>query len=197
VGDQEDGVRDAGASDGALTFDRESCVLVLAGGTPDVERACLTPDGGRGLVAVGVTADPTETVERYRDRTPSPAGPCAAVRVGPSAGAGTLDHAPLESVGDPGNLTAVGTTVTGIVESWAPGWRLWFDSLGPLVHYADAESLYRFVDVLGSRAARDDATAFVRLNPAVNDDRTVQQMMAAVDAAARVEDGGWRVRRRD
>lgn len=185
-----------GSGESTPSFDRESCVLALAGGTPDVERALLATDAGEGFLAVGVTVDPAETVERHRGRTPSPSGPSAAIRVGPSAGAETLDGAAVESVDDPANLTAVGTTITGLVDDWEPGWQLWFDSLGPLVHYTDAESLYRFVDVLGSRAAREDATAFVRLNPAASDDRTVQQMMSAADAAARADGDDWRVRRR-
>ncbi len=196
MGETERRPRDSGVSESTLSFDRESCVLVLAGDAPDAERTLLAPDAGEGFVAVGVTVDPAVTVERYRGRTPSPSGPCAAIRVGPSAGGETLEDVPVESVNDPANLTTVGTTITSLVDDWEPGWQLWFDSLGPLVHYTDAESLYRFVDVLGSRAAREDATAFVRLNPAASDDRTVQQMMAAADAAARADDDGWRVRRR-
>jgi hypothetical protein len=175
-------------------------VLVLAPrDATGVERALLPPTGGR-LLAVGVASDPARTVARHRDRPDVEPGPCALVRVGPSAGEGAPERATVERVDDPANLTAVGTALTRVVGEWGPGWRAWVDSLGPLVHHVGVADVYRFADVFAGRVAADDATAFARLDPALHDDRTVQRLLGAFDTAVwddRDGSGGWRVRRRE
>jgi hypothetical protein len=174
-------------------------VLVLAPrGATGVERALLAPSD-RGLLAVGVTSDPARTVERHRDRRGVAPEPCALVRVGPSAGTGGPEDATVDRVDDPANLTAVGTTLTRAVDGWEPGWRAWVDSVGPLVHHTSVADVYRLVDVFAGRVAAQDATAFVRLDPALHEDRTVQRLLGAFDGAAwdeRETSGAWRVRAR-
>lgn len=204
LGREDDHVRGSEGESDVPTFDAGTSVLVLAsGGARDVDRALLAPERveeGRGLLAIGVTSDPARTVERYRDRLRTSPGPCALVRVGPSAGDGGPTDATVERVAEPANLTGLGTTVMRAVEDWEAGWQAWFDSLGPLVHHAGIEKLCQFTDVFAGRLAQEGATAFVRLDPALHEERTIHRLMGAFDAAVwdqRSERGeDWRVRRR-
>lgn len=206
VGRDDDHVRDAereGGS-GAPAFDAGTSVLVLASGpTAEIEQLLLAPEDapdGRGLLAIGVTTDPAGTVERYRERLQARPGPSALVRVGPSAGDGGPPNTAVERVKEPGNLTGLGTTVMRVVEDWEPGWRAWFDPLGPLVHYAGPQKVCQFIDVFAGRLAGEGATTFVRIDPALHDDRLIHRLMGAFDAAVwdeREEPGDdWKVRQR-
>lgn len=204
LGREDDRVRGSEGESGVPTFDAGTSVLVLAsGGATGVERALLAPErveADHGLLAIGVTSDPARIAERYRDRLQTGLGPCAIVRVGPSAGDGGPTDATIERVEEPANLTGLGTTVMRAVEDWEPGWQAWFDSLGPLVHHAGIRKLCQFTDVFAGRLAQEGATAFVRLDPALHEERTVHRLMGAFDAAVwdqRGETGeDWRVRRR-
>jgi hypothetical protein len=206
LGRDDDDVRDAerGGDSGAPAFASGTSVLVLApGAAPDVARPLLAPGDapdGRGLLAIGVTSDPAGTVERYREHLRAEPGPCALVRVGPSAGEGGPPGVAVERVEEPANLTGLGTTVMRVVEDWEPGWRAWFDPIGPLVHYAGPQKLCQFTDVFAGRLAAEGATAFVRVDPALHDERLIHRLMGAFDAAVwdRREEPGedWKVRRR-
>lgn len=189
---------------GVPTFDAGTSVLVLASGSaPDAEQSLLAPEeapDGRGLLVIGVTSDPAETVGRYRERLRAEPGPCALVRVGPSAGEGGPPDTTVERVEEPANLTGLGTTVTRVVEDWEPGWRAWFDTLGPLVHHAGPQNICQFSHLFAGRLAEQGATAFVRVDPAIHDEQLVHRLMGAFDAAVwdqRAEPGeDWKVRRR-
>lgn len=204
LGREDDHVRGSEGESDVPAFDAGTSVLVLAsGGARDVERTLLAPErveAESGFLAIGVTSDPGEIAERYCDRLRTSPGPCAVIRVGPSAGDGGPSDATVEQIDEPANLTGLGTTVMRAVEDWEPGWRAWFDSLGPLVHHAGIRKLCQFTDVFAGRLAREGATAFVRLDPALHDERTVHRLMGAFDAAVwdqRGEPGeDWKVRRR-
>lgn len=206
VGRDDDHVHDAERErqGGVPVFDAGTSVLVLAPGqAPDLEQLLLAPErapDGRGLLAIGVTRDPAGTIERYREALRARPGPCALVRVGPSAGDDGSPDTRVERVNEPANLTGLGTTVIRVVEDWEPGWQVWFDSLGPLVHYAGQQKLCQFTDVFAGRLAGKGATAFVRIDPALHDERLIHRLMGAFDAAVwdqRAEPGeDWRVRRR-
>jgi hypothetical protein len=203
LGREDDQVRDSAGESGVPAFDAGTSVLVLApSGAAGVEETLLAPEPerARGLLAIGVTSDPARIVGRYRDRLGGSPDPCALVRVGPAAGEGGPTDATVERVAEPANLTGLGTTVMRVVEDWEPGWQAWFDSLGPLVHHAGIGKLCQFTDVFAGRLAQEGATTFVRLDPALHDERTVHRLMGAFDAAVwdqREESGeDWRVRRR-
>ena len=202
LGREDDHVRGSEGESGVPTFDAGTSVLVLAsGGARDVDRALLSPErAGSGFLAIGVTSDPGRVVERHHDRHEASPGPCAVIRVGPAAGHGGPTDATVERIDEPANLTGLGTTVMRAIEGWEPGWQAWFDSLGPLVHHAGVGKLCQFTDVFAGRLAREGATTFVRLDPAIHDERTVHRVMGAFDAAVwdRREETGedWRVRRR-
>jgi hypothetical protein len=204
LGREDDRVRDTDDERDLPTFDEGTSVVVLApGSATGVERALLTPPDpstDHGLLAIGVTSDPAKTVERYTERLQTSPGPRALVRVGRAGGEGGPADATVDRVREPANLTGLGTTVMRAVEDWEPGWRAWFDSIDPLVHHTSIAKVCQFTDVFAGRLAREGATTFVRLDPAIHDERTVHRLMGAFDAAVwdeRAEDGeDWRIRRR-
>lgn len=204
LGRENDRVGGSDGESGVPTFARGKSVLVLASANATgVERALLPPPDGstdRGLLAIGVTTDPAAAAERYTDQLWTSPGPRALVRVGRAGGEGGPQGATVERVREPANLTGLGTTVVRAVEDWEPGWRAWFDSIDPLVHHTSIVNICNFTNVFAGRLAREGATTFVRLDPAIHDERTVHRVMGAFDAAVwdkRAEDGkDWQVRRR-
>jgi hypothetical protein len=187
--------RGAHADGGVPRFDPGTSVLVLAPTADDAPAfvAGVPPDPS--LLVVGVGHDPAPTLAACRAATT--VDRAAAVRVGSEAPGSGPDDAETRRVGDVADLTAVGVTTAGVVDGW-PDERtvVWVDSLGPLVEAAGIDRAYRFVDVLAGRLGHDGATAFLRLDPADHDDRTVSRLLGAVDAVARAEPDGWTVRRR-
>lgn len=204
VNQDDDRVDSPGGESTVPTFDGATSVLVLApANATAVERALLPPPDrstDSGLLAVGVTNDPAATAERYTDQLRTSPGPRALVRVGQASGEGGPAGATVERIREPANLTDLGTTVMRAIEGWESGWRAWLDSIDPLVHHASIGKVCQFTDVFAGRLAREGATTFVRLDPAIYDQQTVHQVMGSFDAAVwdeRAENGeDWRVRRR-
>lgn len=133
--------------------------------------------------------------DRSRSAAPADGGPASAP--GPEA-----SLACLRTVPSPGNLTDLGVRITECLDvieglDGDPAVSLCFDSISPLLLYADVDAVFKFFTVLTGKLAAMDAAGHYHLDPAAHDDGTVRKLMTVFDAVVEPDgDGGLTVRTR-
>ncbi|MFD1598647.1 DUF7504 family protein [Halobellus rarus] len=130
----------------------------------------------------------------------------AAVITTPELAGGNLDDRDIdvETVASPSNLTGIGVKSTPYLSQWDDALTV-VESLTVPLRYTDTQSVYKFVHVLTSRLQATDAAGQFYLDPAVEDERTVELFKTLFDAVVECEvdtDGGdptveWSVTLRD
>ncbi|WP_267641113.1 DUF7504 family protein [Haloarchaeobius amylolyticus] len=91
---------------------------------------------------------------------------------------------PMDAVEDPGNLQAIGTSISQFCEQWDRqdlDIVVCFDSLTELLDHASTEAVFQFCHVLNSRLASVDALAHFHLDPAAHEDETVATFQSIFD----------------
>ncbi|MCT9094657.1 hypothetical protein [Haloarchaeobius sp. HME9146] len=91
---------------------------------------------------------------------------------------------PMDAVEDPGNLQAIGTSISRFCEQWdrqAFDIVVCFDSLTELLEHASTEAVFQFCHVLNSRLGSVDALAHFHLDPDAHDDETVATFQSIFD----------------
>lgn len=97
---------------------------------------------------------------------------------------------PIETVGDPANLTALGITINDLLADWTAdeqslrtdGIVVCFDSVTALLDHVDLQAAFRFLHVLLSRFAATGATTHFHLDTVATDDETVRTFRQLFDA---------------
>lgn len=99
----------------------------------------------------------------------------------------------VETVNDPADLTGMGIALSRALETWASTANqtvLCFHTLTMLLQYVDTERVYRFLHVITSQLAEEDALAHVHLDPNAHDPRTLATLSTLFDAVIRQDENG-------
>ncbi len=167
-----------------------SVLLLAPGFEPEEGRVCtdlLTDDGGPVAVC-WITFTPLDRqVARWREYVSYPPESFDFVSVGNHASRSDVpvyESMPAGSVTertirDPGDLTGIGIETSKVLAERADGDApvvVCFDSLTPLLQYADLKRTYRFVNVFGRRLATLGIGVHYHLDPEAHDQRTVSTL---------------------
>lgn len=100
------------------------------------------------------------------------------------------------TVAAPDNLTEYGVALTEILEDHDEPLYIRIDSLTALLQHVSLNDAFRFIHVLSSRVARENAVLEARIDPGAHDSQTLATMTQPFDVAIVGEEGNQRVRRR-
>jgi hypothetical protein len=157
----------------------------------------LLPDGTTDqAIVVSYRREPAEIVDEWRGRGDLPASLSIVLADGePRSHPDLPDDVDVTHV-SPGDLTGVGVEVTRLLEDAADGDRVvaCVDSLSALLQYADLERTFRFLHALVGQFDAADAAVHAHLDPATQDEQSVETLAVLFDAAVEYTDDGWRVR---
>lgn len=181
-----------------------SNVLLLASSTEAADRGCvdLLTDGRNLLcVALGDAPDDRSSVRRARadDEPPTRTGIIAdgeATRTtATGSAADPMAPAPVGTIADPGDLTALGIRVSRYLDGWRHDDRpidVCVHSLTALLEGASLREVYRFLSILTGQLEANGAVAHYHLDPAAHDRRTVGTLAPVFDVVVEPDgDGGW------
>lgn len=93
---------------------------------------------------------------------------------------------------NPGDLTALGITLTQYLEEWAThdhSLVVCVDSVTALLQYVDEQTAYRFMHVATNRFRAANAVAHFHLDPDAHSEQTVAKFKSVVDTVVEVGDG--------
>lgn len=99
----------------------------------------------------------------------------------------------VKVVGDPGDLTRLGITISNVISSWEGNDNqtvVCFDSMSTLLQYADLQRVFRFVHVLQGRLGNVDAKTHYHLNPDAHDSQTEATIRSLFDGVVTVSEAG-------
>ena len=97
----------------------------------------------------------------------------------------------------PSNLTSVGTKFTEFLEARGDGaLAVGIDTVSPLLMYADASAVFRFLHVVVQKATGSDCPVVAGIDDAAHDDRVASKLAPLFDAVVetRRADGGREAR---
>lgn len=99
--------------------------------------------------------------------------------------------ATIETLDEPGDLTATGVAITQYLSEWSPDEPTAFclHSATAQLQYADQETVYQFLHTLCSHLAARGTVGHVHLNPDAHHDRTVDTFRTLFDAVVDADDG--------
>jgi hypothetical protein len=184
-----------GAFDGVAGFDTGTSVLV-SGNEPSVRASVLEAlaaggPAGDGLVVVTTDGPAVETVEDLSEY-----GSVERSRVGVVAVEDETDPpggVAIEAVGSAGDLTGVSLAtaklIRGLGGEETGRIRLGLVSVSTLLMYAELQTVFQFLHVLGSRVSGGGWLGLFAIDPSRHDRRTVSTVRAAFDAELRLGDG--------
>ncbi|MFD1570790.1 DUF7504 family protein [Halorubrum laminariae] len=93
-------------------------------------------------------------------------------------GRSPTDDAETRYAQHPSNLTSIGTKFTECLEAHGDGSvAVGVDTISPLLAYADAASVFRFVHILVQKATAADHPVVVGIDTGAHDDQTVEQFV--------------------
>lgn len=102
----------------------------------------------------------------------------------------------VRTISSPSDLTHVGISVVGFLDSWAGSAErvvACVHSLTTLLQYADLKKAYRFLHVLTGRMNEAGALAHYHMDPTAHDDRTLAILKSLFDAVIEVGTDGTTV----
>lgn len=114
------------------------------------------------------------------------------------SGASLGDSLPIETVGDPSDLTGLGIVISEFLGQWnSEKWEdgptqlvFCFDSLTVLLQYVELKRAFRFLHVLIGRLKTVDAVAHFHLDASAHDQQTIATLRSLFDTVVKVEDDG-------
>jgi hypothetical protein len=104
---------------------------------------------------------------------------------------------PVEAVSSPADLTQLGVRIVDRLSDWESAQSdrraaVCFHSLTELLRHVGVERAFKFLHVLGSHPATDDATIHYHLDPGTHGEQTTAMLAEVVDAVCEY-DGEWKV----
>ncbi|WP_423751156.1 DUF7504 family protein [Salinirarus marinus] len=201
--------RDATMTADAIPSDVDPSETVLfltpsTGGDPAACTALQTfgSPAETNALAVSYADSASERATSWRSHADAPPANFAVVVVGRGGTPDGPDIARnatrIESVPDGSDLTALGVTVTRILDGWGDHpyrTAVDFDSLTALLQYADRETAFRFLHTLTAQMDGIDGGGHFHLTPDAVDDRTYHLLRPLFDAVVERTEDGWEVRR--
>lgn len=185
---------------------RADNVLVQAPAFLDLERVVcgelLSQPAPDTLVGVTTTQTPDRWLTSHLERTTEPPDDVQLVCVGEqtrSAASASSDSAPISTatVADPGNLTELGTILSGRLDDIHDGYAvLCFDSLSALLRHSETRTVFQFLHVLTDLVSQNAVQAHYHLDPSAHDDQAVASVKLLVDAVVTVTAEGVEVETR-
>lgn len=184
-------------------FGETAAVLLLAPGigpreTPACREFMAAPPDPTGANVLLVTLTPTPRdrltalAGHFGDHPPNElvvvaAGPLPDAALDPPASLpDAIDHT-VETVPDPGDLTGLGTRITGIVSDWDDDVFVCFHSLTTLLLYADLHAVHRFLQVINGHLAMKGALTHYHMDPAAHDEETLTVLRTLFDGVVEAD----------
>lgn len=149
--------------------------------------AVVGESAGVELLGVSFSQPPAVWYDEWSEALGN-APEAAAVITTPELTGGNLGDRDIdvETVASPSNLTGVGVKSTPYLSQWDDALTV-VESLTVPLRYTDTQSVYKFVHVLTSRLQATDAAGQFYLDPAVEDERTVELFKTLFDAVVECE----------
>lgn len=134
------------------------------------------------------TRRPEHRIENWRHHVGEP--PETFVLLTSQAPAERHGDATIETLAEPGDLTATGVAITKHLSEWSTDERTAFclDSATAQLQYADRETVYQFLHTLRSHLAARGTVGHVHLNPDAHPDRTVDTFRTLFDTVVEADD---------
>lgn len=184
--------------------DPSARLLALTPATDETSACTALQSRGSPAETNALTVTYADADAAWRSHVETPPANAAVVVVGrddPDTEPGVArNETRVESVADGGDLSALGVTVTRILDEWSDHpyrTTLDFRSLTALLQYVDAEAAFRFLHTLTARMDRSDAGGYFYLTPDAVDDRTSHLLRHPFDAVVERTDDGWILHRED
>lgn len=101
-----------------------------------------------------------------------------------------VEYDPVTSVPDPGDLQALGTTITAYLEDWdetAARTVVVIDSLTAMLDHVERSAGVQFLQILRHRLTRANASAYCLITPTRHDSTTILLLQSLVDRCREVE----------
>lgn len=177
----------------AAAFDncgRDTCAEMLGATVPDET----------DVLFVTITGSVDTCLDHWRSRVgPTPPANVGIVTVDEStrsASASTTSthtaaNGRVRSVSSPGDLTGLGIAASEYLSEWQGNGNdtvVCFDSLTPLLQYADTQRVFQFLHVLTRRVESAGATAHFHMDPTAHDDQTVRTIGSLFDEVLELAD---------
>lgn len=171
--------------------DADGSVLVTAssgdrpGGDLCIEAVASAP-GETDALVVALTSTPNRWLERYRARVDRPPANLGFVTTEDTVRASRDSEGDIavRTVSNPGDLTGLGMAISDYLSEWhGDGNRLvvCLGRLTPLFQYTDMTRLYRFLHVITQRIKHAGGVAYLYLDPAAHDEKTVATLRSLAD----------------
>lgn len=181
----------------------------LGGGAAEacMSLASATPPDETNLMAVSFTRQLEDWLEDWDELVAEPRpGRMVYLSIGNSM-RGTVDdkgrveldggRITVESVQGGGNLTRLGVTISKYLSDWQESDRsvsFCFESITPMLHYMEAQQVYRFLHQLTGQMKATDAVGHYHMDPDAHDEVEIPRFKTLFDAVVRrTEDDDWAV----
>lgn len=159
---------------------RAACRTLLAAGVED----------GREPVIISYDRSAEDCVAALSETDLESVRP-GVVLVGDRSGSRDGDQglSSLQTVATPGDLTALGITLTRHVAETDGRVTVCFDSVSALLDHVPAETVYEFLHTVTSQLYDADARAHFHVDPDAHDETTVAAFASLCDAVVSFDDG--------
>ena len=168
--------------------------------TTDAHRALLagqTP-GDQRVLCITYRDSPGTVVTRWQNHTDVTPAKWGIIVMGDQAQSAETGSAPpsgaqagprVEAVTDPGDLTALGITLSQYLERWTGDehpFAVCVDSVTALLQYVDEQIAFRFMHMATTRFRAANAVGHFHLDSDAHSDRTIAEFKSIVDTVVDV-----------
>lgn len=196
---------DDGASGLSELSDVSNVLLLVPSLQSHGRGACLdlltqTPPGETSILAITYTQSAREWIDEWTETVGTPPARGGVVSVGQSSPAVDDPSWAAAGVENPSDLTGIGIELSELLSQIGAAAdddehiAVCFNSVTPLLQYADLQRTFRFLHVVTGRVKTVEGVGHFHLDPEAHDNQTLATLKGLFDAVVEVnEDGSWEI----